>query len=201
MSWIDTIVPELAEGRLRWLYDRVRGADGTVDNVIQVHGLRPHTLDGHLALYRAVLHHPDNRTPAWLLEAVGVYVSALNGCTYCVAHHARGMRRALVDEARAAVIEAALVADRPEDALAGASLAMMRYAKRLTRTPAEVHRSAVDTLREAGLDDGAILELNQVVAYFAYANRTVLGLGVTTRGEQVRAVSSSGSRGVPRAGS
>ena len=38
-------------------------------------------------------------------------------------------------------------------------------------------------MRAAGFDDGEILEINQVVAYFAYANRTVQGLGVTTRGD------------------
>jgi uncharacterized peroxidase-related enzyme len=184
MTWIRTVAPNAAEGRLRRLYDGVSGDDGAVDNIITAHGLRPHALDGHLALYRAVLHHPSNTTPAWLLEAVGVYVSALNGCTYCVDHHVRGMRRALGDDARAEAIAVALVADRPENALAGAELARMRYAARLTRTPAQVDAGAVATLRDAGLDDGAILELNQVVAYFAYANRTVLGLGVTTDGER-----------------
>jgi uncharacterized protein YciW len=38
-------------------------------------------------------------------------------------------------------------------------------------------------MRAAGLTDGEILEVNQVVAYFAYANRTVSGLGVTTHGD------------------
>ena len=41
----------------------------------------------------------------------------------------------------------------------------------------------VDALRTAGLDDGEILEVNQVTSYFAYANRTVLGLGVDTQGD------------------
>ena len=31
--------------------------------------------------------------------------------------------------------------------------------------------------------DGEILEINQVCSYFAYANRTVLGLGVITKGD------------------
>ena len=35
---------------------------------------------------------------------------------------------------------------------------------------------------KAGFDNGQILEINQVVAYFAYADRTVLGLGVSTEG-------------------
>jgi len=38
----------------------------------------------------------------------------------------------------------------------------------------------VQRLRTAGWNDGEILEINQVVAYFNYANRTVLGLGVHT---------------------
>jgi uncharacterized protein YciW len=41
----------------------------------------------------------------------------------------------------------------------------------------------VTAMRDAGLGDGEILEINQVTAYFAYANRTVLGLGVSTRGD------------------
>ena len=38
-------------------------------------------------------------------------------------------------------------------------------------------------MREKGWDDGQILEINQVAAYFNYANRTVLGLGVTADGD------------------
>jgi uncharacterized protein YciW len=38
-------------------------------------------------------------------------------------------------------------------------------------------------LREKGFSDGEILEVNQVVAYFNYANRTVLGLGINTEGD------------------
>ena len=38
-------------------------------------------------------------------------------------------------------------------------------------------------MRDEGWDDGEILEINQVVSYFNYANRTVNGLGVTTDGD------------------
>ena len=48
---------------------------------------------------------------------------------------------------------------------------------------ADLSASDIDKLREAGFDDGEILEINQVTAYFAYANRTVLGLGVSTDGD------------------
>ena len=183
MSWIRTVPYEEATGRLKTLYDRVKGPDGAIDNIMRVHGLRPHTMEGHMALYKRVLHHTANETPKWLLEAIGVYVSHLNGCAYCVDHHAAGLARLLGDEGLATAMRAALLADDPAAAFEGPALAMMRYARALTLAPASFTEAAVAALREAGLDDGEILEVNQVVSYFAYANRTVLGLGVTTDGD------------------
>ncbi len=43
----------------------------------------------------------------------------------------------------------------------------------------------IERLREAGADDGEILEVNQVCAYFNYSNRIPNGLGVATRGDVV----------------
>ena len=47
------------------------------------------------------------------------------------------------------------------------------------------HGWTVDALRTANCDDGEILEVNQVVAYFNYSNRLLNGLGVTTEGDAV----------------
>jgi alkylhydroperoxidase family enzyme len=52
-------------------------------------------------------------------------------------------------------------------------------------SPDRVERADVDRARAAGLDDGQILEINQVASYFAYVNRVVVGLGVTTDGEEL----------------
>ena len=46
-------------------------------------------------------------------------------------------------------------------------------------------KSDADLLRNTGCDDGEILEVNQVVAYFNYSNRLLNGLGVTTEGDAV----------------
>lgn len=184
MSWIETVPPDRATGRLREMYDRIAGADGDVDRILQVHSLRPHTLEGHIALYKSVLHHTGNKLPLSLLETVGVYVSALNGCEYCVVHHLTGLRRALRDDQRFARIREALATDRLEDdVFQPVERAALAYARKLTRAPARMQPSDLQPMRAAGLDDGAILEVNQVVAYFAYANRTVQGLGVSTAGE------------------
>lgn len=182
MSWITRIPYGEATGRLRAMYDRVRGPGGEVDNVLAVHSLRPHTLQGHLALYKSVLHHTGNRLPVWLLETVGVYVSRLNGCRYCVDHHTAGLER-LVGQDRAAAIATALESPTETDVFGAREQAILSYAERLTRRPPATTHDDVDALRAAGLEDGEILEVNQVASYFAYVNRVVLGLGVTTEGD------------------
>ncbi|MFK7983176.1 MAG: alkylhydroperoxidase, partial [Saprospiraceae bacterium] len=45
--------------------------------------------------------------------------------------------------------------------------------------------SWITDLRATGLNDGEILEANQVISYFAYANRMVVGLGINTTGDIV----------------
>lgn len=182
MSWIETIPFAAALGRLRTLYERIRGPDGEVDNILRVHSLRPHTLEGHLALYKSVLHHTANTLPRGLAETIGVYVSLLNGCDYCVEHHAVGVARALGEE-HAARIREALERRDLGSAVAERELPLLRYAERLTRDPAGVTEGDVAALRDAGWNDAEILEANQIIAYFAYANRTVLGLGVSLGGD------------------
>lgn len=182
MSWIERIPYESASGRLRTIYDRIKGPRGELDSILTVHSLRPHTLEGHMALYKNVLHHTGNRIPTWQLELIGTYVSRLNRCDYCVDHHAAGLRRLLADDDRAAALLAALDAGEL-DAFEPPERAMLAYARRLTLEPASVTEADLEPMRAACLDDGEILEVNQVVAYFAYANRTVSGLGVTTAGD------------------
>ena len=184
MTWIATVPFAEARGKLRKLYERVTGPGENVDNIMMAHSLRPHSMEGHMALYKNVLHHTGNRVPKWMLEVLGVWVSSLNGCGYCVEHHFAGLRRLLGDDAKAGAIRAAIeardVAAAPLDAREKAA---MGYARGLTEAPAGLREADVAALRSAGWDDGEILEINQVVAYFAYANRTVLGLGVSVDGD------------------
>ncbi len=183
MTWINTISYEDSEGELRDLYDRVKGPDDNVDNIMLAHSLRPHSMQGHMTLYKYVLHHPRNTLPKVFLEVIGVYVSLLNNCAYCVDHHYAGMARLLNDDARADAIRDALLQRSPQDAFAGSELAGLNYARKLTLNADQVSEADIDALRQAGLDDGQILEINQVIAYFGYANRTVLGLGINTGGD------------------
>ncbi len=184
MSWIKTVPYNEATGKLKKLYDRVKGPDDNVDNIMMSHSLRPHTMEGHMAIYKNVLHHTGNTLPKWFLELIGVWVSALNECDYCVEHHFAGMKRLLNDDARADTLREAIEDGDVDIApLTDAEKMALGYAAMLTLTPSKVPEEAIKALRSAGFDDGEILEINQVTAYFNYANRTVLGLGCDTDGD------------------
>jgi uncharacterized peroxidase-related enzyme len=182
-AWIRLVPYGESDGQLRVLYDRVKGPGGLIDNVMKAHSLRPHTMEGHSALYKAVLHHTGNTLPVWFLECLGIYTSLSNRCDYSVAHHFAGLSRLLQDDARARAIYRALAAATPEDVFAGKELALLRYVRRLTLLPQEMREEDIVALREAGASDGEILEANQVCAYFNYSNRLLNGLGVTTAGD------------------
>ena len=55
---------------------------------------------------------------------------------------------------------------------------MLDYAAKLTREPWTMTASDVGELRSLGWRDTAILDLNLVVAYYAFVNRVADGLGV-----------------------
>jgi uncharacterized peroxidase-related enzyme len=184
-AWIRMIPLEEASGKLGEMYELAKTPAGTVDNVMRAHSLRPHSMQGHLSLYRNVLHNPDNTLPFWFLEVVASYVSMSNKCDYSLTHHWANARRLMNDKARAQQVWDALSAASPERAFEGRELAFLNYARKLTVDVANMQRSDYDALREAGCEDGEILEVNQVCAYFNYSNRLLNGLGVTTEGDTV----------------
>lgn len=55
---------------------------------------------------------------------------------------------------------------------------MLDYAVKLTHTPGEMAEADVADLRSAGYSDRDILDITEVVGYYAYVNRIADGLGV-----------------------
>ncbi len=63
--------------------------------------------------------------------------------------------------------------------LAPADRMMLDYTAKLTRSPWAMTEDDVRQLRATGFSDRAILDIAQVVAYYAYVNRIADGLGVS----------------------
>ncbi len=56
---------------------------------------------------------------------------------------------------------------------------MLDYAAKLTRAPWDMTEGDIASLRNRAFSDRAILDIAQVVAYYAYVNRIADGLGVS----------------------
>jgi len=174
MAFIKTIPEDQAPGELAELYRRASNPDGTVDHVMKVHSLSPASLRAHFELYVTAMHRPSPLSRAER-EMIGVVVSRLNECEYCTAHHAAGLKR-LLPEHRQDVAEA--LQQGQVAALSPRESAITAFATKVTHTPGRISQEDIQSLRDAGLDDRAILDLVQVVAYFCYANRIATGLGI-----------------------
>jgi alkylhydroperoxidase family enzyme len=104
-------------------------------------------------------------------------------------HHGAGLRRILsaagtpADEQETLLraLEKGPVERLP---LGEADRALVAYADRLTRAPADVGPGDIARLRGAGFDDGAIHDACAISAYYTFVNRIADGLGVELeRGE------------------
>ena len=91
-------------------------------------------------------------------------------------HHRRGLRQLLKDDALLAAIEA----DWRTAPLDDKRTAMLTFAVKLTVTPAAMSPADADALRAVGFTDRDILDITEVIAYYAYANRIADGLGIET---------------------
>mgnify|MGYP001156801481 FL=1 len=184
-AWIKMINDSEANNELNEVLKLARTPHGTVDNVMRVHSLRPSTMKGHIFLYRSVLHDETNTIPKWFQETLSSYVSIINNCEYSLSNHWANACHLINDIKRSKEIKLALDNRNPADAFKGKELAFLKYSEKLTLSPSKMDENDVLILRHNGATDGEILEANQIICYFNYVNRTINGLGVTTKGDTV----------------
>ena len=90
----------------------------------------------------------------------------------------------MADDTKSTAIRKAIKARNIDTApLDNAQKCATDYARQITRDPGGMQGDVIHRLRATGYSDGEILEINQVTAYFNYANRTVLGLGCSNDGD------------------
>lgn len=180
MSWITVIDESEAEGELKQVYDDIIGARGKMSNIMRAQSLNPASMRAHIELYvtlmfrRSSLRRPD-------CEMLATVVSSLNGCHYCIVHHAQALQFYWKDRDRVD----RLVRDYRTAELTDEQLAMAEYARKLTANPSAVTEPDIDALRAVGFSDRQILDANLIVSYFNFVNRIAEGLGVEAGEDEV----------------
>jgi len=78
------------------------------------------------------------------------------------------------------VLFAQIEADWRTAAVSEKRRAMLTFSVKLTHTPWDMCPDDVAALREVGFSDRDILDITEVIAYYAYVNRIADALGVST---------------------
>lgn len=134
---------------------------GSVPNLFRLASVSPTALEGYLGLSGAL---GKGRLPAATRERVALAVAQANGCNYCLsAHTYLGKNLAKLDEAEIAANRAG----RSNDAKADAAV---RFAVKMVGARGRVAVEDLRDVREAGYDDGQIIEIVQHVALNVWTN-------------------------------
>ena len=174
MTWIHTIPPGKAGPDLESVYQDIIDRRGKLSNIMRVQSLNPAVMVSHTDLYMSIMFGKSELKRAER-EMIGTTVSVANECSYCTSHHAHALLHYWKESARVQH----LVDGRYDEAgLDGKAVAMIGYANKLTKGPGEIYEHDVEELRQFGLSDSAILDLNLIVSYFNFVNRIAVGLGV-----------------------
>ena len=184
-AWIKMIKDDEADEELKSVLNMAKTPHNTVDNVLRVHSLRPSTMKGHMTLYKSVLHDKKNTIPQWFQETISSYVSIINNCNYSFENHWKNACFLINNKLKSDKIKVALKERNPKIVFKGKELALLNYAEKLTKEPDKINKKDFNKLKENEIDDGEILEANQIICYFNYVNRSINGLGITTKGDIV----------------
>lgn len=133
---------------------------------------QPEILRQRSTAFNAIMYAPGGLSRAER-ELGSTYVSRVNGCVYCASVHAQRFEQlAKRNDVIAQVFE--------DPATAGTTareLAIGKFSIQITEAPAAVNADSIQALKDAGLNEGEILDLLHSDAIFAWANRLMLNLG------------------------
>lgn len=183
MPHIETVTFEEAEGDLKEIYESLIESRGKLAEVHKIHSLNPDVLVAHMELYLSIMF---GKSPLrrYQREMIGVVVSAANECDYCVNHHEQALLAYWKNEERTKMLSDP--GNRKNAELSECEFLLCQYADQLTKAPAKDTTSLIQEIRKSGLTDRAILDATQVIAYFNFVNRMVLGLGVSFTEEEIK---------------
>jgi uncharacterized peroxidase-related enzyme len=149
MSRFKPIDPTTVSGNTKELLDAVRQKFGMVPNITKLMANSPQVLEGYLGFSGALA---DGRLDPQLRERIAIAVATANGCDYCLsAHTSAGKMVGLPQNELTAARQGQSAREKESTAL--------RFATKIVRERGWVSDQDVASLREAGFDDGEIVEI------------------------------------------
>lgn len=144
---------------------------GLVPNVLRTYSVNQEKLRAFSRLYNALMLGASKLSKLER-EMVAVVVSSANHCYYCLVAHGQAVRKLSGDPELGEMLAMNYRVAKLEPKMR----AMLDFAWKLTLTPWEIEDNDRQALRDAGLDDGEIFDLSDVVGFFNMSNRFAMAV-------------------------
>jgi uncharacterized peroxidase-related enzyme len=142
---------------------------GFINNLFKVLPLNAHQYKGFLD-FKASLFTPATCYLSTAdKEMIGLVVSSVNCCSYCLTTHGDVLRGLTKDP----IWVDKIIYNYRSATLTPKQRALCDYAYFVTVYPQEITTQQIDKLREAGFNDHEILEAAYIAGFFNYTNRWV----------------------------
>lgn len=143
------------------MLEAVKKQLGLVPNMFRMISTSPAALEGYLGLSGAL---GKGKLPASTRERIALAVAEFNGCSYCLsAHTYLGKNLAKLDDAEITANRNGASNDPKADAA-------VQFAVKVVSARGHIQSKDVDAVKEAGYDDGQILEIVLHVALNTWTN-------------------------------
>jgi len=143
------------------MLEAVKKQLGVVPNLFRMVSTSPAALEGYLSLSGAL---GKGKLPAPTRERIALAVAELNGCSYCLsAHTYLAKNLAKLDDAEISANRNGTSNDPKADAA-------VRFAAKVVRERGHLQAKDVEAVKQAGYDDGQILEIVLHVALNTWTN-------------------------------
>jgi uncharacterized peroxidase-related enzyme len=167
MSRLNHVEIADAQGETKELLETIQKQFGMVPNFMKVFANSPATLAGFLGLNNN-LHRGE--LDAGTRERIALALAEENGCQYCVSAHTALGKQAGLDESEIRAAREGGSAEPRADAA-------VKFAQAILDNKGDITTGELNAVREAGYDDGEIVELighiglNVLTNFFAKAAR------------------------------
>ena len=181
ISWFPVLEDDELDEPERKLFAKAREVIGFVPNVFRCYAWRPERFRAWFGHFKSVME-PTPGLSARDREMISVAVSMANGCLYCLVAHGAAVRELSSNKENADRI----TLDYRRADITPRERAMLDFAVKLTKTPAECDEADLDALRAHGFGDEDLWDVIEVAATFNFTNRVAMATGMMPNTEYHR---------------
>ena len=173
-------VPELdaLEPDIKGVFNHLLREDGFVPNVLKAYSFDAEKFRPFLKMYNNVMLM-DSPLTTLEREMIGVVVSSINRCVYCLTTHGAAVRGLSGDP----ILGELMVQNYRAARLSVRHRAMLDFAVKVTEASYAITEADREALRKAGFDDRAIWDIAAVVGFFNMSNRMANALDMVPNTE------------------